>query len=252
MATQRVIGLYILGALLFVLIIVHYAHSVEGFANKKGPSVPDYCGTYGYFVKNLNNPKNIEKQRLYTISECEALKGASRNGWECLKLKNMKQDENGKYDLSQENIKWSYSDKCGGLNYQSTARPSECGSVGKPNVEFKITINGKKIKILANSIMLYTQDECENILQGSFINLPIFLTMVHKTRKEFAAQSGIKIGELNKIIKMNGGEDMGFCNAVDGTQPLPSFSQACTGSAGILGTGGGTLDSFFKWLKSFF
>jgi len=163
----------------------------------------------------------------------------------------MKQDEDGNYDLAQDNIKLSYTEKCGGLNYQSTARPSECGLVGTPNVESKMTINGKKMTLPANSVMLYTQDECENTLQGNFMNLQTILDITKKTRKEYTAQVGVKIGELNKVIKMNGGEEMGFCSSADpGT--APNFSSACTGSAGILGGGSNLINEFFKWFTSFF
>jgi len=252
MATQRVIGLYILGALLFVLIIVCSSCSIEGFADKKkkAPPVPAYCGTHGYFNKNILDPKEIPTQRSYTQSQCDAIGGIMRNGYECVKLKKMKQDEEGNYNLAQENVKLSYNEKCGGLNYQTTARPSECGSVGKPNIETKMTINGKKIKIPANSAILYTQDECENTLQGNFVNIQTVLDQMKKTRKELVALYGGSVQELNKAIKANGGEEMGLCNGVDSTQP--NFSQACTGTAGLLGSGGGLLDGFFKWLKSFF
>ena len=257
MATQRVIGLYVLCILLILLVIAiqcsstNTTNTIEGFAKKKGPPVPSYCGTYGYFSKDLMNAKNISKQRNYSQTQCDAMGGVLRNGYECVKLKKMKQDEEGNYDLSQENVKLNYSEKCGGLNWQTTARPSECGSVGIPNVEVKMTVNGKKVKIPANSVMLYTQDECENTLQGNFVNIQTILNQMKKKRKEFVALYGGKVQELNKAIKANGGEDMGLCSPSDhNTQP--NFSMACTGTAGLLGGGGGVLDGFFKWLKSLF
>jgi hypothetical protein len=250
MATQRVIGLYVLGILLFVLIIVHQCYSIEGFATK-APPVPGYCGTYGYMTKDAFNPKNIPTNRAYTPSDCESLGGAFRSGWECLKLKKMKQDDEGNYDVSPGNIKFSYSEKCGGLNYQTTSRPSECGLIGRPNVEFSITWRGKKTKILANSFIVYTQDECENQLKGTFVNLQTILDETKKTRKQFIAETGIPINEINRAIKINGGEEMGLCSASDpGTEP--NFSLACTGSAGVLSAGGGFISAFFKWLKSIF
>ena len=257
MATQRVIGLYVLCILLILLVIaIQYSstnatNTTEGFtAKKKAPAVPPYCGTHGYFNKQALDSKDIPKERSYTQSQCDAIGGIMRNNYDCVKLKKMKQNDDGEYDLSSENIKMSYNEKCGGLNHQTTPRPSECGSVGKPNVEVKLTIRGKKTIIPANSAMLYTQDECENTLEGNFVNVQTVLDQTKQTRKELVASWGGSIQEFNKAIKDNGGEDMGLCNSVDSTQP--NFSQACTGTAGLLGGAGDVGGGFFQWLKSFF
>jgi hypothetical protein len=255
MATQRVIGLYVLCILLVLFEIAIQCSSIatinttEGFtAKKKAPPVPAYCGTHGYFNTNILNTKIVPNRRSYTQSQCDAIGGIMRNGYDCVKLKKIKQNDDGEYDFSSENIKMSYNEKCGGLNYQTTPRPSECGSVGKPNVEVKMTINGKKTTIPANSAILYTQDECENVLEGNFVNVQTVMDQQKKTRKELVALWGGSIQEFNKAIKDNGGEDMGLCNGVDNTQP--NFSQACTGTAGLLGGSGA--GGFFSWLTSFF
>ena len=238
-------GLYVVGILLLCVLAFHYFYSVEGFATKV-PAVPSFCGTYGYTTKDID-PKKIPKERAYTASDCEALKGVLRYGTQCVKLKSIKQDDDGNFDLSEENIKINYSKKCGGLNHQNTTRPSECGSVGKPNVEFSITLQEKKLKIPANSFMVYTEDECINTLNGTFQNLQTFKDQTKKSEKELAADFGFNLNEVKLAIKKNGGDDIGFCSSAD-SNISPNFSMACTGPAGLMGGGGG----FFEWIKSFF
>ena len=219
-------GLYVLGALLLVLLLVQYANPVEGFAEKKGKAakVPKECGTGGYSYLNPMQSTKPNNRRYYTQTQCEeTMKGAFIAPSGCLKLKKMKQDDDGNYDLTAGNIKTDLSSKCGGLNMQKTARPSECGGGGIPNPTITVIANGKTTKIPAGLFMLYTDTECE-ALGGTF------------------DETGAHVEKAKKALKRDD-DTLGLCM---GAEEVPyDFSYSCTGTASMVGGASNLAGSFF-------
>ena len=260
---KKEIGLYVLCFLLLVFCaVLGLWYRSEGFANK-AKKVPSYCGTAGYAIKNITNRKAIDPVRHYTKSGCDALKGVLRNGDECLKLrkkpvnkkkpkKNKKhkkgeeeedieeEDEDAPIQIDEKNIKLNYSTACAGLNHKPSPPPIECAGVGKANVPFQMTFNGKKIKVPANTFIVYTQDECETQLQGIF-----------STFDTDDLWAGAPKKEINKAMKLNGGTEIGLCRAADAT--MPHFSFACTGETNVASVSGASsaFSSMLQYIKSF-
>lgn len=220
-------GLYVLGALLLVLLLVQYAYPVEGFAEKKekAAKVPKECGTGGYsYLNPTTGPPKPSNRRSYTEKQCEAMKGAWLAPDNCLKLKKMKKDDDDNYDTSAGNIKTDLSAKCGGLNMQKTARPPECGSGGIPNPAIAVNLGGgKPAKIPAGSFMLYTDAECE-ALGGTF------------------DETGAHVEKAKKALKRDD-DTLGLCMRAE---EVPyDFSYSCTGTASMVGGASNLAGSFF-------
>jgi len=245
MATKKGIGLYILCYLLIILLVALglYSYS-EGFASKKAP---DFCGTYGYTEKDITNPKKIADVRKYTKSDCDALGGVLRYGWECLKVvkkrKNKKKDEEEGDEeedapIDEKDIKKNYSKACVALNSQDTPQPSECGGIGRSNLPFTITLDDKLVKVKANMFMVYTQDECETQLGGTFTSF-----------QDLAERTKTPIKQFKKAAKPVSDEDLGVCGP--GENAKMEFSSACTGAASLLNTGGGAMSIWDKILAFF-
>jgi hypothetical protein len=227
-------GLYVLGALLLVLLLVQYTNPVkaakaaEGFAEKKekAAKVPKECGTGGFSYMNpIVGSTKPSNRRSYTEKQCEAMKGAWIAPDTCLKLKKMKKDDNDNYDTSAGNIKMDFGAKCGGLNTQKTARPPECKSGGVLNPAITVNIGGgKPVKIPAGSFMLYTDKECEE-LGGTF------------------DETGAHIEKAKKALKRED-DTLGLCMRTAPDVPY-DFSYSCTGTASMVGGAGDLAGSFF-------
>ena len=220
-------GLYVLGALLLVLLLVQYAYPVEGFAEKKekAAKVPKECGTGGYSYMNpMAGSTKPSNRRSYTQQQCEeTMKGAFIAPANCLKLKKMKKDDDDNYDTSAGNIKTDLGAKCGGLNMQKTPRPPECGSGGVPNPAITVIIAGKTTKMPAGSFMLYTDAECE-ALGGTF------------------DESGAHVEKAKKALKRDD-DTLGLCMRAE---EVPyDFSYSCTGTASMVGGASNLAGSFF-------
>jgi hypothetical protein len=235
-ASTSCMGLYVLGALLLVLLLVQYTkaaeaaeavEAVEGFAEKKekAAKVPKECGTGGFSYMNpMSGSTKPSNRRSYTQQQCEAMKGAWVAPDTCLKLKKMKQDDDGNYDTTAGNIKMDFGAKCGGLNTQTTARPPECKSGGVPNPVITVNIGGKNTKIPANSFMLYTDAECE-ALGGTF------------------DETGAHIEKAKKALKRED-DTLGLCMRTAPDVPY-DFSYSCTGTASMVGGASDLAGSFF-------
>ena len=243
--------MYILCYLLIILLVglglYSYSYS-EGFASKKAP---DFCGTYGYTEKDITNPKKIADVRKYTKSDCDALKGVLRYGWECLKVskktkrknrKEAEEEEDGEEEadapIDEKDIKKNYSKACAALNSQDTTQPSECGGIGRPNLAFTLTVEDKSFKVKPDMFMVYTQDECETQLGGTFTSF-----------KDLAKQIKTPIAQFRKAAKPVSDEELGMCGA--GEDAKLNFSGACTGAASLLNTGGGAMSIWDKILAFF-
>ena len=222
-------GLYVLGALLLVLLLVRYANPVkaaEGFAEKKekAAKVPKECGTGGFSYFNpMAGSTKPGNRRSYSEKQCEAMKGAWFAPDSCLKLKKMKKNDDDNYDMTAGNIKMDFGAKCGGLNTQKTARPPECGSGGIPNPVITVNAGGKTTKIPAGSFMLYTDTECE-ALGGTF------------------DETGAHVEKAKKALKQDDAT-LGLCMRAE---EVPyDFSYSCTGTASMVGGASDLAGSFF-------
>jgi hypothetical protein len=202
---------------------------VEGFSD-----VPDSCGKYGWtysngviqLVKDVFSPiggdtakyfvDHLTSKRLYTPSECKNVGGfyGDMSGVPtCFQLKNLADG------LAPGNTTGEYNTICAGLNKQATSPPQECyinkQIVGKPNVEFTVTLDNTPLKIQSGTVLLYTEEECTK-LGGFFINsAKIKTTTGLSTRdmivKNFPTLNKLTELDVNNALSLNG-YDMGMCS----------------------------------------
>ena len=227
------IGLYVLIGLIILLGLYLMCSRVEGF---KEEPVPDICGKYGWapsagllkYIKDYDGSVPPQR-REYSPSSCTGIGGSFQYGG-CYKLKNAgTSGPNNLFNTSPKNIEKHYNQLCSGLNSQKTPAPSECNvdgkALGKGNAAVSFTFKSKPLTLSANSIRIYTQDECE-LLKGQFIGVATIeeqtkTSLVDLIKSMNRDEKVISLEDANKILAANG-RDMGICFSQD----LP-FSIAC-------------------------
>jgi hypothetical protein len=220
------IGLYVLIVLVILLGLYLMCSRVEGF---KEEPVPDICGKYGWgfsaglqkYLKDYDG-SGTAPYRMYSPSGCTGIGGSFQYG-QCLKLKFAgTSGPNNQFDTSQKNIEKDYNELCKGLNSQKTPAPSECNvdgkALGKGNAAASFTFRSKPLKLSANSIRLYTQDECD-LLNGQFIGVSLIEKETKKSLTELVKEANkeekvISLEDVNKILAANG-RDRGICYSKD-------------------------------------
>lgn len=194
-----------------ILILLYFIRSVEGFE-----SVPDECGTAGYRYSDgfTKLQPSVNDRRMYTSSECNKIDGAVFNNGGCYKLKNDSKTDD-KYDFSPSNIDINYGEKCAGLKTMSTPPPNECSVdgtlLGIENKAFSVSKGDKSEIFPANSIRLYTKNECDK-LKG------VFSADILSNMKD----------DQKKIYIDLHGSDYGFCYSSDG---IIQYSFGCNSDA---------------------
>ena len=199
---------------------------VEGF---KDEPVPDICGKYGWafsaglqkYLKDYDG-SGMPPFRIYSPSGCTGIGGSFQYG-ECLKLKFAgTSGPNNQFDTSPDNVLKNYNELCKGLNSQKTPAPSECNvdgkTPGKGNAAISFTFKSKPLTLSANSIRIYTQDECD-LLQGQFIGVSLIEKQTKKSLAEILKdvnknEKVISLEDANKILAANG-RDYGVCFSKD-------------------------------------
>jgi len=218
------IGLYVLIVLVILLVIYLMCSRVEGF---KDEPVPDICGKYGWafsaglqkYLKDYDGSV-LPQTRSYSTSDCKGIGGTYEYG-RCLKLKDEKKGQYG-YNTTSDNIDKDYNELCKGLNSQKTPAQSECNvdgkTPGKGNAAVSFTFKSKPLTLSANSIRIYTQDECD-LLQGQFIGVSLIEKQTKKSLAELVKEANkeekvISLEDVNKILAANG-RDYGVCFSKD-------------------------------------
>jgi hypothetical protein len=220
------IGLYVLIGLIILLGLYLMCSRVEGF---KDEPVPDICGKYGWsfsaglqkYLKDYDGSA-VPPYRMYSPSGCTGIGGSFQYGG-CLKLKFAgTSGPNNLLDTSQDNIEKDYNKLCSGLNSQKTPAPSECNvdgkTPGKGNAAISFTFKSKPLTLSANSIRIYTQDECD-LLKGNFVGVSTIEKQFNKPLPELIKavnkeEKIISLEDVNKILAANG-RDRGICYSRD-------------------------------------